>query len=194
MRVRRLVVSLVLLGLSGCAEMVGLPEQPPPGAAPANGVARSSEKGGRFLAFVGPRRQHARPFLGVPGTNFYLLRSWVDAQSGERVHQLYVEDSYVGAERNYDATHDGAGEKLRFIPISKNEIACENGCSYAEEFAAQLPEPLLRAHPHGLTVVFAAKSGPDLKIEVPGELVEKQLAAVDAAAVKPATAAAAAPR
>jgi len=67
------------------------------------------------------------------------------------------------------------------VPISKDEISCENGCSYAEEFAATLPEALLRASPQGLTVVFGSKLGLSLTIAVPGDLVARELAAVDAA-------------
>jgi predicted small lipoprotein YifL len=185
---RSLLTAALALTLAGC----GIGGAAGPVAHPAaTGVARSSEQGGRFLAFVGPRRQHAEPFLGVPGTNFFALRSWLDLRSGETVHQLYVSDSYFGAERNWNAARDDAGQELRFVPISKNEITCDNGCSYVEEFAAALPEPLLRARPRGLAVVFTGKSGDKKTIEVPGELVEQQLKAIaEARATLPAAAAA----
>src|SRR5438046_452545 len=136
--------ALLLATLVGCT---GLSGAPPPSAPTASttGVTRSTEQGGRFITFVGPRRPHGAPFLGVAGTNFSALRSSIDTKSGESVHQLYVEDSYFGAERNWEAARDPAGQALRFIHISKHEISCENGCSYAEEFAASLPETLLRA-------------------------------------------------
>jgi hypothetical protein len=114
----------------------------------------------------------------VADTNFYLLRSMIDTRTGEIAHQLYVEDSYFGAERGWNAAREPTGQPLRFIAIGKNEITCENGCSYAEEFAAALPEALLRANPRGLTVVFSARSGAEKTIAVPGELVGKQLAAL----------------
>ena len=47
--------------------------------------------------------------------------------------------------------------------------------------AAVLPEALLRTSPQGVTVTFAAKSGAKKTISVPAELIQKQLAAVDAA-------------
>ncbi len=168
----------VLLALTGCA---GLSGTPPPSVQSATGVTRSTEPSGRFITFVGPRRPHAEPFLGVPGTNFTALRSSIDTKTGESVHQLYVEDSYFGAERNWEAAADPAGQKLRFIAISKNQITCENGCSYAEEFAAGLPEALLRARPQGLPITFTAHSGARQTIIVPGDLIAKQLAAVDEA-------------
>jgi hypothetical protein len=182
--------AFLLAALAGC---VGSSDGLPPNVLAAGGVTRSEEQGGRFLAFVGPRRPHGEPFLGVPGTNFDALRSWIDTRNGETAHQLYVEDSYFGAERNWEAARILGGETLRFIAISKNEITCENGCSYAEEFAAALPEALLRASPRGLAISFTAHSGAARTILVSGDLIQKQLAAVDEARASLPTASAAPP-
>lgn len=169
---------LLLLALAGCGNLTAAPA---PNPQAANEVTQMVEQNGKFIQLVGPRLQHDPPFLGVPGTNYDLLRSWVDRRSGETVHQLYVEDSYFGGKREWNAAHTASGAKLRFVPISLNEISCDNNCSYAEEFGADLPEALLRASPQGLTVGFAAKSGAKLTIAVPPELIQKQLAATDAA-------------
>lgn len=188
MKMLRVLAPLLLAALAGCAGVSGAPG---PRVQPAPAVSRTVEQDGKFLAFVGPRSQHAEPFLGVPGTNIYALRSWVDQRNGESTHQLYVADSYAGDERDWNAARDGSGKALRFVAISKNEIICERGCSYAEEFAAALPETLLRASPQGLAVTFAARSGAQKKLTVSGELIQKQLAAVnDARASRPAAAAA----
>lgn len=176
----------LIAALAGCA---GLSSAPPPNIVGAAGVTRSEEQGGRFIALVGPRRPHGEPFLGVPGTNFDALRSWIDTRDGKTAHQLYVEDSYFGAERNWEAARILGGQALRFIPISKNEITCDNGCSYAEEFAADLPEALLRESPRGLAINFTAHSGAEKTIIVPGDLIVEQFAAVDAARASLPTAA-----
>jgi hypothetical protein len=184
----------LLAALAGCADLSGLPA---PGIPTAAGVSRSTELGGRFITFVGPKRPHGEPFLGVAGTNFDALRSSIDTRTGEAVHQLYVEDSYFGAERNWEAATDPAGQALRFIPISKNEISCDSGCSYAEEFAASLPEALLRGSVQagvvGLPVSFTAGSGARQTIIVPRDLILQQLAAVDEARASLPTASAAPP-
>ena len=185
----RALLGIGAIVLAGCGDLAGIS----PTAQPANAVTRSQEQGGRFITLAGPRLQHAEPFLGVTDTNFYLLRSMIDTRTGEIAHQLYVEDSYFGAERGWNAARDITGQPLRFIAIGKNQITCENGCSYAEEFAAALPEALLRANPQGLTVVFSARSGAEETIAVPGELVAKQVAAVGEARTTLPTAAAAAP-
>ena len=178
------------LALAGCAAGVY-----PPGGMPApetpNAVRLTTEKDGRFLVLSGPRLRHADPFLGIASTNFYLLRSFIDARTGETLHQLYVEESYPGAERNWNAARLADGGGLRFVPISKNEITCEINCSYAEEFAASLPDPLLRASPQGFTIIFTARSGIEKTIPVPGDSIAKQLAAVDQSRTARPTAAAA---
>ena len=188
--VKGIAGALLLLVLAGCGTLSGAPAATAP---PPDAVTQSVEQNGRFLQLVGPRRQHDPPFLGVPGTNFYLLRSMIDRRSGQTVHQLYVEDSYFGGKREWNAAHTAAGAELRFVPISLNEISCDSNCSYAEEFGADLPEALLRASPQGLTVEFGAKSGAKMTIAVPAELIQKQLAATAAARAPLAKTAAAAP-
>ena len=189
--IARFAAALLLMALAGCGTFAGGPSANAP---PATEVVRSVEQGGKFIALVGPRLQHAEPFLGVPNTNFFLLRSWLDTRDGKTAHQPYVEDSYFGAKRSWEAATDAQGQKLRFVPISVNEITCDNGtCSYAEEFAAVLPEALLRASRQGLAVSFTAHSGAQQTIIVPGNLIAKQLAAVAEARASLQAAAAAPP-
>jgi hypothetical protein len=178
--------ALLLLGLAGCGAMSG------GGTADqtSTDVTITREQGGRFLSIVGPHVPHDQPFLGVPNTNFFALRSLIDTRSGETTHQLYVEDSYFGAKRNWDAA-SANGQTLKFVPISANEITCDQNCSYAEEFAANIPDAVLRASANGLSVRFTAKTGTDKVILVPAELIRKQLAAVDQARAGMPTASAA---
>ena len=134
----------------------------------------------RFILFIGPKAQHAPPFLDIPETNFYCLRSFVDRRTGETAHQLYVTDSYLGAERGWNAAHDSAGAPLTFVAIGHDEITCDAGCSYVEEFAANLPESVLRASPDGLAITFSSRSGDKKTIVVPGDRIIAQLAVIDA--------------
>ena len=134
----------------------------------------------RFILFIGPKAQHTPPFLGVPETNFYCLRTFVDRRTGETAHQLYVTDSYFGDERGWNATRDSTGAPLPFVAIGHDEIACDAGCSYVEEFAANLPESLMRASSDGIAITFSSRSGDEKTIVVPGDRITAQLAAVDA--------------
>jgi len=129
---------------------------------------------------MGPKAQHAPPFLDIPGTNFYCLRSFLDRRTGAVTHQLYVSDSYFGTERGWNAARDSAGTQLPFVPVSRDEIACEDRCSYAEEFAATLADGEMRANPNGVTVTFAARSGAEKIVRISGEQIAAQLAAIDA--------------
>jgi hypothetical protein len=192
MSLRRAALPLLLTAaLTGCGGMAGAPSgSTTTGGTAAGGtsasgrtptaIAVSAEQGGRFIGLTGPQQPHTEPFLGVPGTNYYALRSWIDRQRGETVHQLYVSDSYAGPRRDWYAARDTQGRPLRFIPISKNEITCQPSCSYSEEFAAAIPEAELRnAAGSGLSATFSARSGAQKTIAVPGELVRAQVVALD---------------
>ena len=173
---RSLAALLSAAALFACAPLP--PSTPPAAARPAPAAANGPSA--RFIGFVGPKVQHDPPFLGIPDTNFYCLRSFLDRQTGETAHQLYVADSYFGAKRGWDGAHDAAGNTLPFTSIGINEIACENGCSYAEEFAATIPPAVLLASAQGLAVTFTARSGEAMTIALSGEQIAGQLAAVDA--------------
>lgn len=177
------------LALGACSMFQPEEKLPPQPAAQA--VELTKEQGGRFIAFVGPKQQFSEPFLGVPDTNYFVLRSWLDNQNGEAAHQLYAEDSYYGGPYRWNGAHDQDDATLKFIPISRNQIACDEGCSYADEFAAALPEDYLRAHPDGFSVTFTAEEGKTLPIAVPASFVADELAAVDAVRASVAKAAAA---
>ena len=163
------------LALTSCAQLA--PRQP---AAGTVGIEAREDASQRFIVLIGPKTQHAPPFLGIPETNFSCLRSFVDRRTGEAAHQLYVTDSYFGAERGWNAARDSSGVPLSFVAIGLDEISCEAGCSYVEEFAAKLRESTLRASPDGLAVTFSSRSGEEKTIAVPGERITAQLAAFDA--------------
>jgi hypothetical protein len=169
-----LVISLGV-ALASCAAVA--PREPATGIP---GVEAREDSPHRFITFVGAKAQHAPPFLGIPETNFYCLRSFIDRRTGETAHQLYVTDSYFGAQRGWNGARDGAGTPLPFIAIGHDEISCDAGCSYVEEFAAKLPESALRTSRPGLAVTFSSRSGDEKTIVVPAERITAQLAAIDA--------------
>ena len=176
-RGRGILAATLGLALAACARAPP-PEAPAQPSAPAVAPARGDIPS-RFVGLIGTRAQHAPPFLGVPETNFYCLRSFIDRQTGETRHQLYVSDSYAGPERHWDAARDGGGRTLRVLEITRHQITCDGGCAYTEEFAADIPESELRANPQGLKVVFTAGSGAEKTIAVTGSQITSQLAALD---------------
>src|SRR3954469_21349151 len=124
-----LAASLGLV-LAACAQAPS-PQAPAQPSAAAVAPARQDIPS-RFVGLIGTTGQHAPPFLGVPETNFYCLRSFLDRQTGETRHPLYGADSYPGPERQWDAARDGAGRTLRFVEVARHEITCDSGCSYTE--------------------------------------------------------------
>src|SRR5947207_15853030 len=113
------------LALAACAQAppAEAPAQPnAPAVAPARGDIPS-----RFVGLIGTRAQHAPPFLGVPETNFYCLRSFLDRQTGETRQQLYVSDSYSGSERHWDAARDGGGRTRGGLEIRRHQITSHGG-------------------------------------------------------------------
>jgi hypothetical protein len=170
------VTILLSMALTACAQV-----RPPEGPAQTSAVAAPApdDPSPRFIGVIGTRAQHTLPFLGVPDTNFYCLRSFVDRPTGDTQHQLYVSDSYSGTERQWNAARDDMGRPLRFIEIGRNEITCEGGCSYLEEFAAVIPESVLRSSPQGLTITFTDRSGAEKTIALSASQITAQLAVVD---------------
>jgi hypothetical protein len=183
-----------------CAAALGAcaPLAPAPGAATNAGgsaVTVRQNLSGRYIALIGPKAQHDPPYLGAPGTNFFCLRSFVDRQTGATSHQLYVAASY-DALRDWNAAHDSAGRALEFVPISRYKITCDRSeaCSYAEEFAAILPENELSGNTGGFSVTFTDRADNAQRIAVSGGQVEAQLAALSAQQKNRAAAAAASAR
>ncbi len=176
---RGIVAALLGAQLSACVAAT-------PSAGPAAGkpggdpvVAVREDLSGRFTALIGPKTQHDPPYLETPYTNFSCLRSFIDRRTGETAHQVYVAASY-DANRDWDAAHDDSGKALKFIPISRFKIACNGtvNCSYAEEFAAIIPESELNGNARGFSVTFSDGAGDAQTIAVSGSQIRAQLAAL----------------
>ncbi len=134
---------------------------------------------GRFIALVGPKVQHDPQYLDTPNTNYSCLRSFIDQQTGQTAHQLYVAASYESI-RDWDAARDGSGQTLQFLPISRFKIACngKEDCSYTEEFAAKIPEGQLNNNNRGFTVTFTDRNGHSETIAVSSQQVAVQITAL----------------
>lgn len=176
------LAAMVVGGIAAaCAPVTPQPSPGPATTSATTTVAVRENLSGRFIALIGPKAQHDPMYLDTPGTNFFCLRSFIDRQSGEIAHQLYVAASY-DQKREWDTVRDSAGLPLPFIPISRYPIACDgkNNCSYAEEFAATIPEGELRANPSGLAIIFSDRAGNAETINVSAKQIGAQLAAVEA--------------
>jgi hypothetical protein len=165
---------------SACVLMlaVGACARPPTPPVSLPKVAVYATELARYVEIRGPSVQHAPLFLSVPNTNFFALRSWLDRENGRTVTQLYVSDSYEGPQRRWDAAYDIVGTALPFTAIRQDEIGCKRGCSWVEDFAAEIPEHQLAAAANGFVVTFAARSGKRMTITVTPQQIHSQLAAI----------------
>ncbi|HEV2301073.1 MAG TPA: hypothetical protein VGR91_05830 [Stellaceae bacterium] len=171
-----LVAALAGLAVSACAVK---PQSPTAEKAATPVVVVREDVSARYIEFIGPKILYAEPFLGVPDTNYFALRSWLDKRTGVVTHQLYVSESYVGARRTWQSARDGKGDPLPIAAIGNHKIACRPSCSYTDDFAATLPDALLRGSPGGLAVTFVAQGGSLKTIAVPAEVVQVELATID---------------
>jgi hypothetical protein len=173
--IRRLALpALFGLAVSACAA-----NAPPAATEKTPVVVVREDLSPRFIEFIGPKILFAKPFLGVPDTNYFALRSWLDKETGAVAHQLYVSESYVGARRKWQGAHDAKGDVLPIVSIGSHKIACDPDCSYADDFAASLSDALLRNSREGLAVTFTAQSGNTSTIGVPAAAITVQLAILD---------------
>jgi hypothetical protein len=181
-----LVVGLLGVQLAACAPTIsGSGAVEPASASGAGATAGGGAVGvrvdvsGRFIALVGPKVQHDPLYLDTPNTNYSCLRSFIDQQTGETAHQLYVAASYESI-HDWDTARDGSGRTLVFLPINRFKIACngKEDCAYAEEFAAKIPEGELNENTRGFNVTFADRAGHSQVFAVSSQQVAAQVAAL----------------
>ena len=177
MRPQGLAAALLGLALSACTQ-----NRPPPvaGAPGHPAVVVREDVSQRYIEFIGPKILFAKPFLGVPDTNYFALRSWLDRQTGAVTHQLYVSESHVGPRRHWTSARDAEGDPLPVAAIGSHKIACDPACSYSEDVAASLSDALLQKSRGDLAVTFGAEGGRQKTITVPAAVVQVELATVEA--------------
>jgi hypothetical protein len=175
-----LAAALLGLAVSACAANAPTSAPAASGAPKTLTIVVRGDLSPRYIEFIGPKTLFAKPFLDVPDTNYFALRSWLDKKTGDVAHQLYVSESYAGARRTWLGAHAGKGDALTVVAISSHEIACQPSCSYTDDFAASLSDALLRKSLGGLAVTFTAKGGSEKTIAVPAAVVKAELETVDA--------------
>ena len=181
-----LVVALLGVHLAACAATTSSSGAVEPASASGAEVTAGSgavgvrvDVSGRFIALVGPKVQHDPLYLDTPNTNYSCLRSFIDQQTGETAHQLYVAATYESI-RDWNTARDSSGQTLVFLPINRFKIACngKEDCAYAEEFAAKIPEGELNNNTRGFNVTFADRSGHSQIVAVSSRQVAAQIAAL----------------
>lgn len=107
----------------------------------------------------------------------------IDRASGTLTTVLQFEIAYQAfARRHYEAARNARAETLVFNQVQKT-ARCRSGadCIYGELFIVTLPEAHLRAAgPDGYAVKVFARSGPDVLVALPKDMIDSLLARIDA--------------
>ncbi len=128
----------------------------------------------------GPAR--SRPTSIRPETNFFCLRSFHRPPNRrDRRPALCLENLSDWSRAIGTPRMDGirAGAEIHSDPAATRSSCREEGnCSYAEEFAAAIPESDLRQNPKRLSVTFTDHAGDAQTINISAEQIAAQLTAL----------------
>jgi hypothetical protein len=131
------------------------------------------DKFSKTLSYAG-LREWINPFGGTARN--WMLRTWIDKETRNVTHQLYVEISYSGSWRFYQSANNEQAISLPFIPINRSVGSCFAGCSFTEIVGVELSDELLREKAlTGFQVKLFAKSGDSLVIDVTRAQIQSQL-------------------
>lgn len=120
----------------------------------------------------------------------WLLRSWIDRETGAATHQLYYEDHYRHDDwcAWYAASNDGANP-LPFLAIDRRVVTCSNfgPCVKEEIFGVAIDDGFLRGHREtGFSVQIAGENGDQLDVHVSARQIGDQIRTIEAVREDPA--------
>ena len=121
-----------------------------------------------------------RPIQGAV-LSYYYIRSWVNRQTREVTHQLYVSHYYHGDWIFWNRANDQEATPLEFTQISREVGTCSSyseSCSFTEVFGADLSDQALRIHRAGYAVKFYSSTGHQMVIVLDSVQIARQLEAV----------------
>lgn len=106
----------------------------------------------------------------------WAIRTWIDKDTKEVTHQLYVIISYFYEWRFYESAADDMANGLHFVSIDRELNGCQGMCSFTETVGVDLTDYTLREKAlTGFQVKLFAKSGDSLVIDVTPAQIQSQL-------------------
>lgn len=179
----RRAMILVVLGLGGCASMLGI--QPIPLRTAVE--VRSSEFE-REVEVVGlnqwlwASRDPSAAYDTNAPSGQYFLRSWIDPETGAVTHQLYVDLFYFDeAWHHWMGASSEQAERLDVVAISSDVQSCGRGgrCTFVEQIGVTIPESMMERASEGFRVKLYAQNGREEVLVVTPEQVRAQVDAVE---------------
>jgi hypothetical protein len=106
----------------------------------------------------------------------FFIRSWIDKESGNVIHQIYVFYSYSGQNwRFYQRANSQEAQPLELTEIDRDVNCYQYGCTYYETLGVMIADEYLRNHLNGFSIKISARSGHSFIIEVTPEQIKSQL-------------------
>ncbi|MEX1010577.1 MAG: hypothetical protein WDZ29_00795 [Balneolaceae bacterium] len=117
-----------------------------------------------------------------PWNASYFLRTFMDTENGELVHQLYTDVLYTaGDRREYNSANMQGGINLQMSRIRIENLECPgySRCAFREIVGIIIPDQALRNNSDGLRVNLHSSSGQSLELHVRQAQISAQLQALD---------------
>ncbi len=174
---RKIILLAATLLLSGCglAQMAMRESAGPPQ------VTIKNDEFSRLTEIVG-FGLYDNPLMG-PFRN-WMIRSFVDKQTGSVDHTLYVETHYDYQWPLFDAASDDETTDLKVMRAGKQVLGCTShhreDCTYMETDVVTLDDGFLRRRAaNGFRIKLYGRSGESSVFEVTPQMIALQLEAVD---------------
>lgn len=118
------------------------------------------------------------PFGGIDRN--WRLRSWVDKDTRQVTHQIYVELSYQMEYQYFREAADDTARSLPVLVIDRSSLCPHYDCTHFETIGVAIDDETLRARAaKGFRVKISARRGAELILPISPTQIGLQLAAVD---------------
>lgn len=117
------------------------------------------------------------PAIGGYSYNTF-FRSWLDDETGEVEHQLYVNVYYMASQwRFFNRAAFEGGQEADFVRINRNVENCTGygPCAYNEVFGIMFTPEMMEEKSEGSSLKIYADSGHELILPIASEQVNAQL-------------------
>ena len=105
------------------------------------------------------------------------LRTFYNPKTRTANNQLFVIIYYSHDWRIYYSVYSRDNSPYRFIPIA-DDVWCNRGCTYTEQFAIAIPVDDMAQHPGGMDFRVYCKKGDPLIIHLTSEQIRLQLESI----------------
>ena len=112
--------------------------------------------------------------------HLWRLRSFVDKQTHQVRHQIYVEIHYEDEYQYFNSAADDTARDLAVLAIDRSNLCPRITCTHYETIGIAIDDATLRARAaQGIRIKLSARRGSELILTLSPEQIGLQLAAID---------------